>query len=273
MIIDFHTHIFPDKIAEKTVATLMRNGNTTAFSNGSFDGLLSSMQRAGVDISVNLPVLTKPTQFDSVFEFAKNLNEVSKAVPEGDKKIISFMGIHPDCEDYEEKLRQIKESGILGIKIHPDYQGTFIDDEKYVKILAEAKRLGLITVTHAGVDGAYIGQPIKCTPARVMKLLDKIGGYDKLVLAHFGGLMLYSKVYRALAKEDVYFDTAYVLRFLSERKFKKMVDKHGDEKILFATDSPWRDQTVDKGIIKSFSLGEETEKRIFFENAKKLLKL
>ena len=273
MIIDFHTHVFPDKIAENTVAALKKNGNTPSFSNGTVKGLMEEMEKAGVDISVNLPVLTKPSQFESVLKFAKEINAVAKNTPEGEKKIISFAGIHPDCEDYKEKLLLVKESGILGIKIHPDYQRTFIDDEKYVNILAEAKRLGLITVTHAGFDGAYPGERIRCTPRRVLKLLDKIGGYDNLVLAHLGGHLLFSKAYRKLAGKDVYFDTAYILRYKQEKEFKKMLEKHGKDKILFATDSPWRSLQTDKEILKGFSLGEKAERRIFSENAKALLNI
>ena len=270
MVVDFHTHVFPDKIAEATVSALEKSGNTPAFSNGAISGLVGQMQRAGVDISVNLPVLTKPTQFDSILKFAKAINESysdSQKIP----RIISFAGMHPDIEDYEEKLRLVKESGILGIKIHPDYQNTFFDDERYVKILAEAKRLDLITVTHAGLDGAYVGQPIKCTPKRVMNLLDKIGGYDKLVLAHMGGNQLFSEVYDTLAGENVYFDTAYVLQFFSENEFKKMAEKHGTERILFATDSPWRDQDVDLSILRDYSLDKLDEGKVLSENAIKLL--
>lgn len=272
MIIDFHTHVFPEKIAAATVSALEKNGNTPAFSDGTAAGLLSQMKTAGVDISINLPVLTKPTQFDSILRFATALNETSKNAS-GYPRIISFAGIHPDTEDYKEKLLAVKESGILGIKIHPDYQCTFIDDEKYVRILAEAKRLGLITVTHAGFDGAYPAQPIKCTPRRVMKLIDKIGGYDKLILAHMGGNQLFSKVYKKLAGENVYFDTAYVLQFFSEYEFKKMVEKHGEDKILFATDSPWRSLSVDTEMLRNYHLEKSTEEKIFSENARKLLNI
>ena len=273
MIIDFHTHVFPEKIAAATVSALEKSGNTPAFSDGTVSGLLLQMKKAGVNVSVNLPVLTKPTQFDSILKFATLLNEAYKNTAPDEPRIISFAGMHPDIEDYEEKLRLIKESGILGIKIHPDYQGTFFDDERYVRILAEAKRLGLITVTHAGLDGAYVGQPIKCTPRRVMKVLDKIGGYEKLILAHMGGNQLFSEVYDVLAGESVYFDTAYVLQFFTESDFKKFSAKHGEEKILFATDSPWRDLSVDSRMLSSFFLGRAAEEKIFSGNAKKLLNI
>ena len=273
MIVDFHTHVFPDKIAAMTVAALEKSGNTQSYSDGTYDSLIRQMKAAGVDISINLPVLTKPTQFDSILKFAISLNEKFALSQEGEARILSFAGMHPDIEEPEQKLRLIKESGIKGIKIHPDYQSTFIDDEKYIRIFREAKRLGLITVTHAGFDCAYPGQPIRCTPDRVLRVLDKLCGYDKLVLAHMGANLNFSEVYDKLAGKDVYFDTACVLQLFDEQQFKKMLEKHTDEKILFATDSPWRDLTVDTCILKGFSLDPLSEKRILSENAIKLLEI
>ena len=269
MIIDFHTHIFPDKIASATINALSTSADIPPHSNGMKSGLLDSMEKNGIDISVNLPVLTKATQIDGIFKFGLALN--TENATQG--PIISFCGFHPDIEDYEERLVQIKENNFLGIKLHPDYQGTFFDDPRYVRILAKAKELDLITVTHAGLDGAFIGQEIKCTPRRVLNLLDKIGGYDKLVLAHLGGNELYEDVYKDLAGQSVYFDTSYVLPFLTREQFEKMVARHGENKILFATDSPWQDQGEMVNIIKSYNLGKDTENKIFCENAKKLLKI
>lgn len=65
-VVDFHTHIFPDKIAEKTVAHLQAVGKTQAYTNGTASGLLASMEDADVDCSVVLPVVTSVTQFDSI---------------------------------------------------------------------------------------------------------------------------------------------------------------------------------------------------------------
>lgn len=271
MIVDFHTHIFPDKIANKTVQILEKKANIPSYSDGTYDGLVSSMRRAGVTLSVNLPVLTSPSQFDSVLNFAMAVNERFSESDLSEARVLSFAGMHPDIDEPEEKLRRIKESGILGIKIHPDYQGTFFDDEKYVRILAEAKRLGLITVTHAGFDAAYPGEEVKCTPKRVMRLLDKIGGYDKLVLAHMGGRLLFSDVYDVLAGENVYFDTAYVLGEISQDEMFKVIEKHGAEKILFATDNPWRSQSTDRDIVKKYVPEEGAQRRLFSENAKELL--
>lgn len=267
MMIDFHTHIFPDKIAEKTIKLLAAKGNIQPYSNGSVDGLVSEMEKAGVDIAVTLPVLTSPTQFDSVNRFAK---EVNFAFADKKRRLISFAGIHPRCEDIEGKMKFIKESGFLGVKLHPDYQDAYITDGGYVRILECAREYDLIVVTHSGVDGAYRGLPVKCTPTLAKELIKRVP-YKKFVLAHCGANEMFDEVFETLCDEDVYFDTAFILRYINEGLFKDILKKHGEDRMLFATDSPWSSIKGDVDIIKSFSLSEKTEEKLFYENAKQLL--
>ena len=265
MIIDFHTHVFPDKIASKTISLLAEKADITPFSDGSVMGLINAMNDGGIDVSITLPVVTNPKQFDSVLTFAKSLNE-----SEFSDKIISFAGIHPDCENVREKLTIIKENGFKGIKVHPDYQNTYFNDDKYVEIFKYAKDLDLIVVTHAGVDYGYKDQPVKCTPDTVIDVLRKVGEF-KLVLAHFGGHCCFDEVYDKLAGKNVYFDTSYILKETPKDCFVKILEKHGADKVLFATDSPWSSMKKDVETLKSFSLGRENEDAIFYKNAKKLL--
>ncbi len=264
MIIDFHTHIFPDKIATKTIEFLSGKGGIPPFSEGTSASLVSKMEEAGVDISVTLPVVTNPHQFDSINRFASEINKVYGG------KLISFGGIHPLCEDIKGKMKYLKECGFKGVKIHPDYQGEFITHEGYIKILECAKDLDLIVVTHAGVDCGFLGQPVKCTPHLAKELIKKVH-HPKLVLAHLGANEMVSEVIDTLCGEDVYFDTAYVLRQTDERTFKEILKRHGEDKILFATDSPWSDIKADVNILKSYSLSKEAMGKIFYENARKLL--
>ena len=269
MLIDFHTHIFPDKIAYKTISTLEKNSNGHAYTDGTVDGMLLAMERANADIVVALPVITKPSQFDSVKAFAGSVNERFKNQK---RRIISFAGIHPLCEDIKGKMKELKESGFLGVKIHPDYQGTFIDDDGYYEILKCAKDNDLIVVTHSGVDDGYMGEPVRCPPDLVIKLIDKVG-YGKFVLGHFGAHKQWQEVLDKLCEKDVYFDTAFTMHEIQEDLFKKIIDKHGSEKILFATDCPWRDIVDDKNIILSYNLDKNVLENIFYKNALKLLKL
>ena len=74
MVIDFHAHVFPDRIAQKTIGYLSEKGSIPPFSDGTADGLIRDMEKNGIDISVNLPVLTSPKQFEGTNRYALELN-------------------------------------------------------------------------------------------------------------------------------------------------------------------------------------------------------
>lgn len=265
MIIDFHTHIFPNKIAEKTIQSLSNKANVKASTNGTLEGLLQSMEQAQVDMSVILPVATKVAQMENINTYAKSVCENYSG------KLISFGGIHPDCEDYKKELKHIKNLGLKGIKIHPDYQGVMIDDVRFMNIIEYASELGLIVVTHAGID-IGIPEPVHCPPDKMRKVLDKIKP-EKMVLAHFGGWQQWDMVYEYLAGENVYLDTAFTFDYIKDEMFLKILNKHDENKILFATDSPWSAAISDIEAVRHLPIKTELEEKIFSGNAKKILEL
>lgn len=269
MIIDFHTHAFPDRIAERTIAQLSKMANISAYSDGTADGLFREMEKGNVDIAINLPVLTKPEQFDSVNAFAAEINQRFQG---RERRIISFGAIHPACADIPSKMRWLRDNGFLGVKLHPDYQGTYIDDDGYVQILRAAADCGLVAVTHAGIDVGYKDQPVHCPPDRALKLIRKVP-YSGLVLAHYGAADMPREVLSTIAGEDVYLDTAYILRFIGEDDFRRILDRHGEDRVLFASDSPWSSVREDVQILRSFHLGASAEEKILYQNAKRLLGL
>lgn len=269
MLIDFHTHIFPEKIAKLTIDLLAQKSNGKPWTDGTVDGLVQAMERAGADICVALPVLTKPSQFDSVSRFALEVNERFK---DKNRRIISFGGIHPACEDIEGKIKFLKNAGFKGVKIHPDYQETFIDDDGYIKILQCAKEYDMVVVTHAGVDDGYLDKPVRCPPELVRKVIEKVN-HKKFVLGHYGGHKQWQEVLTLLAGKEVFFDTAFTLHEIDEEIFKQILDKHGDDKVLFASDCPWQDIDGHAKILKSYNLPRETEDKIFYKNALSLLNI
>lgn len=130
MIMDFHTHIFPEKIAGKTLSLLAERCHVEPESDGTEAGILASMEEAGIDCSVILPVVTMPKQFESITRFASYLNEkygfFDRSWERGEfPRLISFGGIHPDSSDYRGELKSLAAAGFAGIKLHPDYQGAF----------------------------------------------------------------------------------------------------------------------------------------------------
>ncbi len=269
MIIDFHTHVFPEKIAKSTIDALASKSQNKPHTDGTVEGMLNALEDADAQIAVTLPVLTKPTQFDSVVKFASYVNE---NYSRGERKLISFAGMHPACDDIAGKMEHIKSLGIKGVKIHPDYQATFIDDKGYIEILKNAKKFDLIVVTHAGVDEGYKGHPVMCPPERVLRVIEEVG-HEKFVLAHYGGHKQWQKVYDLLAGTNVYFDTAHCLTEIDVDMFKSILSKHGHDKVLFATDCPWSNIKEDAKTLQSFGLGVDVEEKLLYKNALKLLNI
>lgn len=265
MIIDFHTHIFPDKIAARSIEALSKVSGVKAATDGTLSGLLASMDRSGVDLSVIMPVVTKPSQFESVNTFAAKVNEQYAG------RLLSFGGIHPDSEDYKAELNRIKELGLPGIKLHPDYQGVMIDDVRYMNIIEYADSLDLIILTHAGID-IGLPDPVHCPPDRMRKVMDKLHP-QKMVVAHYGGWNQWEEVYEYLAGENLYLDTAFSFPYIKEDMFYKILKKHGTDRVLFATDCPWGYQKKDVESLRKLDLTEEVKECIFYKNAKKLLEI
>lgn len=260
MIIDFHTHMFPYKIARGTIEFLSSVCHTKPFTDGTYEGLKASGAEALIDISVVLPIVTNLSQFDSINRFAALHQE------EG---ILSFGGIHPDSSNYKEELRLIRDMGLKGIKLHPDYQEVYFNDIRCKRVVDFASELGLVVSVHAGAD-PKCPEDIHCTPSMAAELIDEVRP-EKLVLAHMGGNNQWDEVEKLLVGKHVYFDTGVVLGRIPDDQFIRIVGAHGADKILFATDSPWAGQ---KEFIKYFSgmaLAENEKRQILGENACRLL--
>lgn len=270
MIIDFHTHVFPEAIASGTIEKLERFAHIKAQSDGLLRGLKASMAEAGVDYSVILPVVTKPSQFRSVNEYAASIH--------GTDGIISFGGIHPDSEDYQAELGQICTLGLPGIKLHPDYQKVHVADPRYLKLITHAVDLGLIVTLHAGMD---IGLPeeIHCPPEEAIQMLQYVEAHAKepeaakIILAHTGGYAQWDAVEALLTGRNVYFDLAYSFGHIPTEQLLRIIRKHGADRILFATDSPWNNQKADIAALKALALTPEEEAAILGGNARALLQL
>ena len=279
MIIDFHTHTFPDRIAAAALQKLQADSHAQAFSDGTKGGLLSSMACAGIDRSVVLPVATNPQKVCSI-------NDLSIAAIGADD-LIYFGCIHPENADYDQELSRIAAAGIKGIKIHPIYQGVDIHDLRFLRILGKAAELGLIVIMHAGDDIAFPGI-VRCSPEMIRSAIDQIGPMQ-LVLAHMGGWKNWHHVADCLADTCVYLDTSFSLgkiapleanfytpteqQLLTAAEFCEIVHAFGADRILFGTDSPWACQKCALDDIRQLPLSDAEKAAILGGNACRLLQL
>lgn len=254
--------MFPEAIAARTIEKLSKLVKNAPETDGTYEGLLKSTESSGIDVSVVLPIATKPSQFRSINEYAARFQE---------GKVISFGSVHPASENYKEELREIKAMGLKGIKLHPDYQNTYFNDIRYKRIVSYATELGLIVSVHAGQD-PLCPEDIHCTPRMSAELIDDVAP-EKLVLAHLGGNQQWDEVEEYLVGKNVYLDTAVIFDYIEQEQFIRMMRNHGSNKILFATDSPWAGQKRFADVMKDMPVTEEERKKVLGGNAERMLGL
>lgn len=71
----------------------------------------------------------------------------------------------------------------------------------------------------------------------------------------------------------MYLDTSFFFGEVDIQNPEEIFRNHGIDKILFATDSPWKDQKREVEYVNSLRLSEEEKEKIFWKNAQQLLGL
>ena len=261
MLIDFHTHCFPDKIADKAIEKLsFVSGGLKYHTDGTVEGLRTRMGEDGVFKSVVLNIATNARQQSSVNDFAVSINNESD--------IFAFGSIFPDAPDAIAELERIKASGLKGVKLHPDYQGFFVDDEKMVPIYKKISQLGLITVFHAGFDYGF-PPPYGATPERLIKVIKHFD--TPVIAAHWGGVNCAEGVIEHLCGTDIYFDTSFGYSMMPKYYAERILEKHGTDRLLFGTDTPWHTANMEMRLLNSLGLSTDEMDKITHKNAQKLL--
>lgn len=263
MLIDFHTHAFPERIASGTIDKLSQaSGGITPQTKGTLASLKAEMAKDGVDIAVALSIATNPRQQTNVNNFAAELNQ--------DPAIVAFGSVHPEAENALEELERIHEMGLKGVKFHPEYQGFYPDEERMKPIYRKISSLGLITLFHAGIDPAFT-PPYRSVPSHILGALKWFD--TPVVAAHWGGLGCGVEVLDKLCGENIWFDLSYGESVIEKNTAQAIIDKHGTDKLLFASDMPWHRPSWELRLLQTLDIGPSDMEKICYRNAQKLLQL
>jgi len=262
MIIDFHNHVFPEKIAEKTMRFLRDEIDDMygAVHDGTASGLLKNMDDWGIEKSVVLPIVTRQSQTKSINEWAASICS---------DRLISFGSIYPHTDDYKRDIDFVSGLGLRGLKFHAEYQSFNVDDEFMFKIYDYVLSKGLIIMHHGGLDEAYPGSA-RSTPQMFARVATEMRG-GVIIAAHLGGYKLWDDVEKYLVGTDIYMDTSMGFEFFTEDQFLRIVKKHGTDKILFASDSPWSNAETEIGHLMGMPLSDAEKAAILSGNAKRIL--
>lgn len=260
-IIDFHSHIFPDSLAERAIAKLCSHSpETHAFTNGTARGLLESMNKNHITKAVLLPVATKPSQVPVINHDCLTTKT---------DQLIPFGALHPLTENFQEEIDFLVDNKIKGIKFHPEYQDFYMDSKQMFPMYEALSATGLIVSFHTGKDPG----PFTCDHSLPQAIKNVHTNFPNLtiVAAHLGGWKVWDDVEKTLCGLPVYFDTSATPGLISDEAFERIVTRHGADRILFGTDSPWFDQGKTVEWIDQKHLSSKEKEAIFSGNAKRLL--
>lgn len=259
-VFDFHVHIYPDSLAPTTVGVLaQRFGNPPSF-DGTRGGLSATLTPP-VTAALNLPVATKPGQVVSINDWAIGINRWP---------VLSLATIHPDFPGPAAELARIRDAGLRGIKLHPEYQTFTLDDPRMTPVWRACADLGLIVMLHAGGERVF-PPPYRTSPAQIAAFLDAWPGLT-VAAAHFGGFQMWDEAEALLAGRDIHLDISHTLGFCPDEQLLRLIRNHPADRILFGSDAPWQDVHHILDRFLALPLDPALQRAILWDNAARLLR-
>jgi uncharacterized protein len=259
-IIDCHTHAFPDALAERAVPALEKEGHAKAMLDGKVASLLKSMDEAGIERSVICSIATKPEQFNPILKWSRQI---------ASERLIPLASIHPRDAEAAARVKAVREEGLKGIKLHPYYQDFVLDEDRMLPIYEEIQAQDLILLCHTGFDIAFpkIRRADAPRIANVMRLFPRL----KFIATHLGAWHDWELVREHLIGREIYIEISFSLDYMTPEEARELLTSHSPDYLLFGTDSPWAGQKESVAALRALNLGEELERKIFCDNARKLL--
>lgn len=252
-VADSHAHIYPGKIAGKATAAVGAFYNLDMENVGIPHILHDLGEKAGFEKYLVSSVATKLVQARSISEF---IAEKCQTYPE----YIGLGAWHQQMTDIDAEFDYIQGLGLKGIKIHPDFQRFFIDDDNMIDVYKEANRRGLPVLIHTGDDRTDYSSPY-----RLARVIDKIPDFT-CIAAHLGGYREWNKAQSVLKGCNVFIDTSSSLFYVNKEEVKASIEHFGVNRTMFGTDFPmWTPQTELKRFF-NLELSVEDNRAILFDN-------
>lgn len=226
-MIDCHTHVFPAKVAPKMTAAIARDLKRNPVGDGSVENLLAHLDQAGLKQAVCFTAALRPDQMIPANSWMRSLRK-------SQTRLIPLGTVHPDHPSWESELARLEESGIRGLKLHPDLSGIPLDSPRWNRVW-EAAQDRFVIMLHMGP----IAQGGK-TLSRPRDLAAILRNFPRLevIAAHLGGLFLWKETLQHLAGRNVFMDTACCPGVIDDQVFADILRRHDSERILFGSDYP-----------------------------------
>lgn len=258
--IDIHTHVYPDEIAHKATASVRDFYDIgDERMSGTVSQLLQQNQAAGIYKSVILPVAIRADRVRGINQF---IVEQARLHPQ----FVGFGTVHAGMQSIGDEAQWIMDSGLKGVKMHPDSQRFAIDDLRLFPLYEQIQGK-LPVLLHMGDRRYDYSHPIKLR--RILELFPKLDA----IAAHFGGYSMYETACELLKDMNCVFDVSSSLMFMTEGQAERYIGIYGAERMAFGSDYPMWDPVVEKKRFLQLKLTWEQQEQIAYKTAQRILQL
>jgi predicted TIM-barrel fold metal-dependent hydrolase len=234
--------------------------------------VLKQMEEAGITQSV-LFACDAPLLYASN-EFVAN---ICKLHPQ---KFIGFASVNPKKDDAVKILENaITQLGLRGLKLHPPLQDFYPNDQVAWPVYQMASTLKIPVVFHVG--STPFGSMVKLSQANPILIDDVATAFPslKIILTHLG-TMWHNETFMLVEKNpNVYVDTAAYPYEIKALLTKELIERIGENKIIFGTDFPMpyegktHNMKDNVDAINAINVCDEIKKKIFCDNFERILRI
>jgi uncharacterized protein len=258
LVIDAHTHVWPDEIASRALAN--PSAELVRFGDGTVSGLIAAMRAAGVDRSACLAVAHRPELLESANAFIGGLDP-ARFIPVGT--------VHP-ARTVAENVASLRDNGVRAVKLHPLFQGYALDDPRLAQVL-DALQGELPVIIHVGAGGEHHGGD-SCTPQMLRDIVLRFPRLD-VIACHFGGYRALEEAEEWVVGLPVYLDTSWPpgLASIDPKRVRKLIERHGPERVVFATDWPMAEPAAEIAAVDALGLATPDVDAVLGGNLGRLL--
>ena len=229
-VIDMHTHIFPEKVAEKATLATADYFDLPEPPNhyGTVGELEAVLREAGIDYAMVFSAATTAHQVEHINRYI--LAEVEK-----EPKFIPCGTLHAEYEGYRGELRWMRDHGIHGVKLHPEFQHFALDDARLFPMYEEMEKLDMFLIAHMGDPRVDVSGPAHMLP--IARAFPKL----RCIAAHLGnwGDWDVEKI-RSLAQlPNVYTDISSSFSYVADRRpLYEILRCYDPTHVFFGSDYP-----------------------------------
>ena len=219
------------------------------------DELLREMDRAGVEKAV----VSTVDEFIAVSNREGN-DEVLRAVRAHPDRLKGLSAVNPWFrEKGVSELSRCLDAGLSGLKLNSHLQGFVLSDPLVHPLVATCRSFCVPLYAHTGT-------PVVAEPFQLAELARTFPDVP-MVLGHMGYTdFWYDAVPAALQSQNIYLETSLI----DIMNIRTAIEKVGPDRILFGSDFPESDLSLEVEKMSMVEMTAEARARIMGENAARL---